>query len=307
MIANVIPKVFKELQPNDPHPFVSESFVQVNKEKAERIVRLVDPENNSLGLVAGVSKQELKSPFSAPFGGFHYRHEKLYISEVSSFITGLIDFVKSEDLKSIHITLPPDIYHATLNAKVNSVLMRSAFTRNIPEITNWVDLREFENRFTFRSSREYYNQAVKHGLTFQAEDSAEQQAEIYTIIKENRQRLGRSIFMTLHDLKKIEALWPVDFFSVMTPEKEIVAGAIFYRCHPEIIQAVFWGDSEAGRPLRAMDFLLFNLWSHYKQANFRYIDLGISTESGIPNEGLLRFKETHECASCLRYSYTLNL
>jgi hypothetical protein len=51
-----------------------------------------------------------------------------------------------------------------------------------------------------------------------------------------------------------------------------------------------------------MDFLVFNLWSHYKAAGFTLIDLGISTVEGIPNEGLLRFKETHECQSSLRFT-----
>ncbi|MCB0806728.1 MAG: hypothetical protein KDC05_13095, partial [Bacteroidales bacterium] len=72
-----------------------------------------------------------------------------------------------------------------------------------------------------------------------------------------------------------------------------------------ITYAVFWGDSENGRPLRAMDFMLFNLWNHYKDRKFKYIDLGISTESGIPNSGLLRFKETHDCTSSLRFSFSI--
>jgi hypothetical protein len=53
-----------------------------------------------------------------------------------------------------------------------------------------------------------------------------------------------------------------------------------------------------------MDFLVLQLWSHYKALGYRYIDLGISTESGVPNEGLLRFKETHECVSSLRHTLT---
>ena len=113
--------------------------------------------------------------------------------------------------------------------------------------------------------------------------------------------------MTFADLKLIESIWSVDYFSVKTPENNLVAGAILYRVHPSIVQAIFWGDSEEGRPVRAMDFLLFNLWVHYKEMNYRFIDLGISTEIGIPNEGLLRFKETHECTSSLRFSYRLKL
>jgi lysylphosphatidylglycerol synthetase-like protein (DUF2156 family) len=64
-----------------------------------------------------------------------------------------------------------------------------------------------------------------------------------------------------------------------------------------------WGDDEIGRPLRAMDFLTFNLWQHYKISGFDYIDLGTSSLKGIINEGLLRFKETHNNISSIRYSF----
>jgi len=53
-----------------------------------------------------------------------------------------------------------------------------------------------------------------------------------------------------------------------------------------------------------MDFLLFNLWSYYKEVGFELIDLGISTEAGLPNEGLLRFKETHGSVSSIRNTFT---
>jgi hypothetical protein len=52
-----------------------------------------------------------------------------------------------------------------------------------------------------------------------------------------------------------------------------------------------------------MDFLAYNLWFYYKDLGFKYIDAGVSTESGIPNEGLLRFKDTHNAISSLKYRY----
>jgi hypothetical protein len=108
--------------------------------------------------------------------------------------------------------------------------------------------------------------------------------------------------MTYADVVKTTALFPTDFFKISNVDQEIIAGAIMYRFHKEIVYALLWGDDLRGRSDRAMDFLIFNLWSHFKAIGFHYIDLGISTVEGIPNEGLLRFKETHECQSSLRFS-----
>lgn len=109
--------------------------------------------------------------------------------------------------------------------------------------------------------------------------------------------------MTYEDIVMTGDLWPVDYFKVMAADRTIVASAVLYQNHPEIVYAVFWGDTETGRPLRAMDFLAFNLWSYYKNLGYKFIDLGISTETGNPNEGLLRFKESHESVSSLRYKF----
>lgn len=109
--------------------------------------------------------------------------------------------------------------------------------------------------------------------------------------------------MTFEDILNMGSLWPVDYFKVLSEDGALVASAIFYRSHPDICYAVFWGDNEEGRPLRAMDYLAFELWSYYKALGYKYIDLGISTENGNPNEGLLRFKESHESASSLRYRF----
>jgi hypothetical protein len=115
--------------------------------------------------------------------------------------------------------------------------------------------------------------------------------------------MGRPIHMSFEDVLSATTIFPTDFFKVVNVDQEIIAGAIMYRFHKEIVYALLWGDSLNGRSDRAMDFLVFNLWSHYKAAGFNVIDLGISTVEGIPNEGLLRFKETHECQSSLRFTF----
>jgi hypothetical protein len=305
MLIEVNSKIYNTYFPVNPHPFISEQFIELNSGKTERVVRLVEENDKAVvGLIAGIKNEVLYSPFSAPFGGFHFRNEAIYISEIDSFITSLQSYIISQGLKGIEITLPPDIYHSTFNAKTVNSLIRKGFHSQVPEITNWVNLQNFTGSFSRSNSREYYRQAVRNKLSFeQVYDEAEKE-EGYDLICKNREKFGRPIYMTFNEIQKTGVLWPADFFKVITVDGKIVASAICYRSHPEICYAVFWGDNEAGRPLRAMDFISFNLWSHYKGQGFKYIDLGISTESGNPNEGLLRFKESHDCSSSLRFSFS---
>jgi hypothetical protein len=304
MLIEVSSKIYSSYFPENPHPFISEQFIEINREKAEKVIRLVNNNQKAvIGVIAGIKSGVLHSPFSAPFGGFHFRHEIIYISEVDSFITSIKEYIVSQRLSGIEITLPPDIYNRTFNAKIVNSLIRSGFQSKLPEITNWVDLKKFHETFAQRNSREYYRQAVRNGLSFDLTFDEDKKIEIFELIRKNRVKFGRPIFMTLNDILKTGNIWPVDFFRVTTQNGTLVASAIFYRFRKDICYAVFWGDNEEGRPLRAMDFLTFNLWTYYKELGYQYIDLGISTELGIPNEGLLRFKESHDATSSLRYKF----
>lgn len=290
---------------NDANPFISEKFINLNRQKVDRIVHLVqDSDKVQIGLIAGINDGVLLSPFSAPFGGFHCKGENIYTSVIDSFLDDLLLFVKKENINRMEFSLSPELYSQSSNAKIVNALARKGFKMGLPEITNFVDLNQFNSVYKHNASRTYYNQAVYKKLSFSITDTREDQEAIYAIILENRTRFNRPIFMTLEDIIKTSEVFPTDFFKVLDEQGKIAAGAIMYRPHPKIAYALFWGDAMIGRESRAMDFLVLNLWNHYKAAGFSFIDLGISTESGFPNEGLLRFKETHECVSTLRFKFS---
>jgi len=308
MLIEIEKSEYRKYFPTPPHPFISEKFIDLNSHKVDRIVWLVDDSRTAnMGLIAGVRNGTISSPFSAPFGGFHFKKDNIYISEIDRFVNSLEAYAITEEIKRIEIILPPFIYDGTFNSKIINSLIRNGYHNHIPELTNWIDLTVFDENFTQKNSREYYRQALRNGLRFSITADESEKKMVYDVVAENRARFGRHIFMTFDDIIATGDLWPVDFFKVTTSSGTLVASAIFYRFDSGICYAVFWGDNEEGRQLRAMDLLAFNLWSYYKKLGFRYVDLGISTERGIPNEGLLRFKESHEATSSLRYKFILNI
>jgi len=308
MLKEVDRTSYEKLFPSDPHPFISGAFAELNRSKAEKITRLVDEDGDlTIGLLAGVREGTLLSPFSAPFGGFHFRKENIYISDIERFLQLLSDYAASTFLNRIEIITPPDLYHMTFNTKVVNSLIRQGYSCKVPDITNWIELSRFDGVFSQKNSREYFRQAQRNNLEFSLTQNGSEKEEIYNLICMNRARFGRPIYMTLEDIITTGNIWPVDFFKVVSADNQIVAAAIFYRNHPEICYAVFWGDNDEGRPLRAMDYMLLKLLTHYKEVGYKYMDLGISTERGTPNEGLLRFKESHEALSSLRYRFILDI
>ena len=156
-----------------------------------------------------------------------------------------------------------------------NALLRSDFLMAIPEITGLVDLQKYSEGFYDYSTKNKYNKACRNGLSFSTISNIEEKKSAFEIIVENRLRHGRPIYMTFDHLEETGKLWPIDFFKVTDSERQMVASAIFYRNHPQIVYATFWGDSQYGRTLCAMDFLIYNLWKYYKESGYKYIDLSI--------------------------------
>lgn len=304
MLTEVSKETYRKHFQTDPHPYISEGFLGLVEDKAEKTIRLMDESNKSMGLVLGVKDNALCSPFSAPFGGFHFSHEYLFYEVIFNFVEDLRTFVKVNDFKTVNITLPPDIYHINTNAKSINALIRAGYTMGTPDITNWIDLLSFNGKWTYDKVANKCRRAIKHQLTFeQASDDISRQ-EAYRVIYNNRAELDRRIHMSLDDILEVEKIMPVDFFLVKERTGESAGAGIFYRGHEKMVQGIFMGDDLKKRDLGIIDFLYLNLYDHYKQSGYHFVDFGTSSQNGEPNSGLIRFKEIHNCATSLRHRFS---
>ncbi len=308
MLIDVPVKTYRQYFHTDPHPYVSENFISLNKHKADRIVRLIEnDERVSIGIIAGIKDNTFYSPFSAPFGGFHFISNEIRTGEISEYIDDLRTFLIDQKLQKFKLVLPPNMYHHSMNAKFVNTFIRSGFEMALPDISNYIDLKTFDGTWVKKRVAERCQFAERNNLSFHYLTDDKMKMDAYEIIVINRTQFDRKIYMTYNDLMDVDTIMPVDFFMVKDRTGENVGSAVCYRGHESIVQAIFWGDTQVGRKLGTMDFLVKYLFKHYKELGFDFIDIGISTEDGIPNEGLIRFKESHNCTSCLKFSFSLNL
>lgn len=305
MVTEVSKELYRQHFHQDPHPYISEEFIDLVKNKTDKVVRLIESDYNvSIGLLGGIKDGILYSPFSAPYGGFHFINDEVLYDNIFRFLIHLKDYVIAEKLKSVHITLPPDIYCSSMNAKFVNSFVRLGYIMKTPEIVNWIDLKSFDGKWGKKAIDKNIKKTIQNKLSFNPVSDEKQKNEAYEIIYDNRTLQGREIYMNLTDLENVNNIFPVDYFLVKNVNNENLASAIFYRGHNKIIQAVFWGDIVPRIQVGVMDFLVMNLFFFYKNLGYEYICLGRSSAEGIPNEGLLRFKEAHNCTSSLRYSFT---
>lgn len=304
MLVEVSKVEYRKHFPTDASPFISEAFVDLIEKKQDRVVRLMKEGDPSIGLLVGLKDGKLCSPFSAPFGGFHYNHEYMFYNVVHEFLSDLKEYVSREGLKQVVITLPPDLYQVNMNAKLVNAFIQLGYTMGLPDINNWVNLNEFDGTWVKSVVAQNCRKAVKHGLTWSVATERKELEETYQVIYNNREEQGRKIFMTLEDILEVRKVFPIDFFQIRDKEGKVVGASIFYRGHEKIIQGVFMGDDMEKRNLGTMNYMYSNIYEYYKELGYEYIDLGVSSLEGEPNHGLIRFKELHNSKTSLRFTFT---
>lgn len=305
MLINITEKEYYNYFSKDPHPYLSREFINHTKHKVDKIVRLVEGDKDVfIGLVAGVKDNILLSPYSAPFGGFHYKNDAVFYDQVYDFLLKFKKYLLVQGIEEANITLSPNIYNPCINSKLVNAMIRLNYDMSVPDIVNCIDLRHFKGEFTKSEVRQNCNKAIRNGLSFSVATDDESKNIAYDIISSNRKGQKRDIHMSFQDLLDVNSVIPVDFFLVKNMRKDNIGAGVFYRGHEKIVQGIFVGDLLSSRKLGAMDFLFLNVFNYYKKEGFDFIDLGKSSSSGMPNVGLIRFKEIHNCISTLGYTFT---
>ncbi len=304
MLVEVSKKEYRRFFPTDASPFISEAFIELNEKKQDKVIRLIKKNNYSIGLLAGIKDGIMRSPFSAPFGGFHYRNEHLAYDLVYKFLSSLKEYALNEQLKKISITLPPDPYQINMNAKLINAFIRLGFKMETPDLNNVVNLKKFTGKWVKSEVAQNCRKAIKNGLIWSKVSDIDEMKEAYDVIHNNRTGLGRKIHMTLEDILDVKEVLPVDFFIIRDVEGNCVGAAVLYRGHEKIVQGVFMGGDLERRNLGVIDYMYLKLYNYYKEMGFDYLDMGTSSLQGDPNMGLLRFKEIHNSETSLRYTFT---
>lgn len=304
MLREVSKEEYRKYFTVDHHPYITEVFIALNEKKQERVIRLMSDKCSSIGLLVGLKEGKLRSPFSAPFGGFHYTHEYIDYSLIEEFLTDLKEYITDNGLEKISITLPPDLYQENMNAKLVNAFIRLGYKMEIPDMTNCVNLIEFNGNWVKSEIGRNCRRAVKNGFMFSVATEREEMEEVYKLVQKNREGLGRKIHMTFDDVLEVADIFPVDFFSIREKDGNYIGAAILYRAHKTIVQGIFMGGDLEKRNLGVIDFMYMSCSNYYKEMGFKYIDLGTSSLDGEPNVGLLRFKEIHHGETSLRYSFT---
>ena len=297
---------YSQVFPTTYHHFNSADFNALNQANCDELLYLLFKDTkNRLGLIAGVIGNELRTPFSAPFGGFSFVREDISIDQIEAGVDALIQYATGKGYTSIQYTMPPLFYHQGFNNKLVNILHRKIFKVKAIDLNYEFNLQKFSENYEvtiWHNARKNLRISIKQDFDFVKCETAETKLAAYEVIKENRSRKGYPLKMTFEQVIKTAEVITADFFLVKKG-KESVASAIVFHVAPGIVQVIYWGDIPDFATQKPMNFLSYCVFRHYKEAGLQFVDIGPSTENGVPNYGLCEFKESIGCDISLKFSF----
>ena len=305
-IEEVTYQEFGQLFPKPNVVFDSASFAELNQHKVSTVRCLAIRDNKlRFGVVLGERDEFFSAPFSAPFATFTCNKSEK-IEHYEAAVESLKCFPR-QNSKPIRFVLPPSIYGPE-TAKLFIALQRLGASIEYSDLNYHFSLARYCHYVDYldgATRNKFYN-SIKHCFVFSKLDSANciEVERAYSVIKQNREERGFPLRMSLQDVIDTIRIIPADFF-VMSYEGTDIAAAQVFHVTDDIAQVIYWGDLREYSHLRTMNFFTYKLFGYYYETGIKVLDIGPSTERGVPNYGLCEFKENIGCELSLKHTLLL--
>lgn len=293
--------------------FSSEGYNRLNLTSKQQYLRLDHRASDRLvGTFAGIVEDGLFwSGYRAPFCGPDFVRKRETPGNVQGVIDNALDSLRTYGIRQIKIKARPASYSPN-EIYVQHALMRRGFEIASSELSYGIELGSYGTRAEYRASlRRSARRAVGHSdsepFDYWEARTAGDWAIAYDLIRANRVAKGNPLQLSIEYLLSLRAEFGdrIRFF-VLSHAGQAVASALLYRLRPDIELVEYWGDSH-DLDRSPMNRLAEEVFGRAIDEGVRLVDLGISSVEGVPNEGLIQFKQSIGATAELRLNFERSL
>lgn len=295
-IFDVDKKQYESAVRNVKYIYDSVWFHEINGNKVEKVCYfLFKNSKNKCGMIVGIRDQTAWLPYSAPFGMVE-RINLMNLEEMDEVIFLLEKYLSEIGVKKIFFRLPPFFYDETFISELQNILTGHHFVLTSVDLNYQFFLKDETYYFEHlqRNAKKNLQRALKSNWSFHHCDDWEDKKLAYDIIAENRKSKGYPLKMSWEAIRDTCAHISSDFF-LLELENSPIAAAIVFGVTTNIAQVIYWGDMPNSGLCRSMNYLAYQIYRYYLNTGIEVLDIGPSTENGIPNFGLCNFKRSIGC------------
>lgn len=249
-------------------------------------------------IVFDASPNGLKSPCRATFGGFFSIDYAWFASDIKATIAGLAEQHRDKTLK---IYLSPEHAELFKGQEQRALLQSCGFVEEFFDLDFSITTNKWNEASLSKGNRKKLRQWREAGGRVEKVDLCEIN-DIYEVIRVNRESIGVVPSISLGDLNKLINQFG-DHYELFVGHVngEVAVVAVTVDTHIDTKYVFFWADVLKHRNLSPVVAMCCGLVEICQSINISTLDLGIATEDGNPNEGLMRFKSNLGAESSEKY------
>ena len=231
--------------------------------------------------------QGLKSPCRATFGGFFSFDIDTLFSDIELTVAGI---TKNYPGQLLTLYLPPEHYEFFRSEEQRHVLESLGFSFDFIDVNYSLLTKTWDQSLLSKGNRKklrQWNEAEGEIVEANASDLK----DVYEVIKINRRSLGVEPSISLEGLRKLVSSFTDNYhLFIGRVENNIASAAVTVDTHLGAKYVFFWADVSEYRHLSPVVAICSHLIELCKRDQISVLDLGCSTEDGIPMDGPMRFK-----------------
>ena len=307
IVSNV--NEYQKIFPTCKYSYNESWFHELNKAKVDEIKYfLFKTKKYKMGIVAGIKDNIMKFPYSAPFCIFEKKNVKISLEELEQTVKCLEKYCIENSLSRIIFRLPPSFYDETYISKIQNCLLRMEYEIVSMDLNYQFYLSKNKDIAEQMQRNAKKNLKIALGKEYSLEYCNDniKKKKAYDIISINRKQKGYPLRMSWQQVSDTIINMKNDFW-LLKLNDEYIASAVIFKVTDEVYQVIYWGDIHGYAEDKPMNYLAYKLYEYYAKKNMKVLDIGPSTEDGIPNYGLCKFKESIGCQVSNKLTFTKSL
>jgi len=243
------------------------------------------------------------SPCRAPFGGLEF-NPRLDVRHLDALLEAIEAFARTQGLHQLRITSYPFSYAPETAQTITQRLLDRGYTIYKSDLSHHLPIGAgaFESLLT-GSEKRRLNKCRKAGFKLREETQPELDS-VYQFVKSCRERRGFPISLQLEEFKELFRRFP-DTYTVFTLRdgNTIVALTVTVRINERILYNFYPADADEYLGYSPTVMVTQGVYDYGREKGYGLLDLGVSTDRGAANYGLIRFKKNLGAQGSLKLSF----
>ncbi len=269
-----------------------------------RIDHLAD-KGRLIGSFCGVIDGDcFTSGWRAPFGGPDFMRRSETVENVAGLIDHALADLRARGIRTVRVLCKP-AFHGRTEIYITQALLQRGFAVETPELNYHIDLAPIASPEAYLAAlaspaRRAVNHALKEPFSFSEAISDRDIATAYNLLSANRARKNRSLRLSLDYLRNMQAAFPGNIrWFLLHHDATPVAAVLQYNITDQHAVIVYWGDDH-NLKRSPMNLLAYRVFEQAMADGLVTVDVGISSVDGVPDPGLIHFKQSIGCRPELR-------